>query len=345
MSSPTWNAAAIRRYGAVSCNDSLIESLFMSTFNIVFPDASIETAKFLEDWPRPTGLKLTVDCGPRDSDAALIERCKKADAILWGWAQLNAEVLAACKKLKIASFLGIGIDGYIDMATCRARGIKVCNTPNYGNRTVAEHAIALMFAVSRQIARFDSAARANNWSEDPPGLELQGRRLGIVGFGAIGREVAKMALGLGLEVVAWARRPERFGLAFPSVRFVTLADLFSTSDVISLHLQLNDQTRGMINAQLLDLMLPEAILINTARAGLLDMAALERSLTENRIFGAGLDVFEGQSMTKSGLRKLSNVVLTPHVAYNSTATTRRMVMIGLHNILNYRAGQPTNLIP
>lgn len=317
----------------------------MSTFHIVYPDASQETAKFLEDWPRPTGLKLTVDCGPRDSDDAMIERCKRADAVMWGWARLNADVLAACKKLKVASFLGIGVDGYVDLAACRARGIKVCNTPNYGNRTVAEHAIALMFAVSRQVASFDAAIRANNWSEDPPGLELQGRRLGIVGFGAIGREVAKMALGLGLEVVAWARRPERYGLAFPSVRFVSLADLFSTSDVISLHLTLNDQTRGMINSQLLDLMLPETILLNTARGGIVDMVALERILTEKRIFGAGLDVFGEEPLGKSSLRKLGNVVMTPHIAYNSTATTRRMVMIGLHNILNFRAGQPTNLIP
>ena len=314
-------------------------------FHIVYPDASAETAEFLADWPRPAGLKLTVDCGPRDSDEAMIERCKKADAVMWGWARLNANVLAACKKLKVASFLGIGIDGYVDLAACRARGIKVCNTPNYGNRTVAEHAIALMFAVSRQIAKFDAAVRANNWSEDPPGLELQGRRLGIVGFGAIGREVAKMALGLGLEVVAWARRPERYGLAFPSVRFVSLADLFSTSDVISLHLQLNDQTRGMINAQLLELMQPEAIILNTARGGIIEMPALEKMLVDRRIYGAGLDVFAEEPLGKSPLRKLNNVVMTPHVAYNSTATTRRLVMMGLHNILNFRAGQPTNLVP
>jgi phosphoglycerate dehydrogenase-like enzyme len=316
-----------------------------SSFHIVYPDASVETAKFLEDWPRPQGLKLTVECGPRDSDEAMIERCKRADAIMWGWARLNSNVLAACKKLKIASFLGIGIDGYVDLPACRERGIRVCNTPNYGNRTVAEHAIGLMFAVSRQIAFFDAAVRANNWSEDPPGLELQGRRLGIVGFGSIGREVAKMALGLGLEVVAWARRPERYGLAFPSVRFVSLADLFSTSDVVSLHLQLNDQTRGMINAQLLELMGPESILINTARGGVIDMAALEKLLVEKRIFGAGLDVFAEEPLAaKSALRKTPNLVMTPHVAYNSTATSRRLVMIGLHNILNFRAGQPTNIV-
>jgi D-3-phosphoglycerate dehydrogenase len=316
-----------------------------SSFHIVYPDASMETAKFLEDWPRPQGLKLTVDCGPRDSDEAMIERCKRADAVMWGWARLNSNVLAACKKLKIASFLGIGIDGYVDLPACRERGIRVCNTPNYGNRTVAEHAIGLMFAVSRQIAFFDAALRNNDWSEDPPGLELQGRRLGIVGFGSIGREVAKMALGLGLEVVAWARRPERYGLAFPSVRFVSLADLFSTSEVVSLHLQLNDQTRGMINAQLLELMGPEAILINTARGGVIDMSALEKLLVEKRIFGAGLDVFAEEPLgAKSALRKATNVVMTPHVAYNSTATSRRLVMIALHNILNFRAGQPTNIV-
>ena len=241
-------------------------------------------------------------------------------------------------------FLGIGVDGFVDFAAAKERGIRVANVPGYGDRTVAEHAIALMFAVARRVAQFDTIVRGGGWAEHPSGLELKGRRIGLVGFGPIARETARMALGLGLEVVAWTRSAGRYRRNFSTVKFIDLAELFATSDVVSLHLSLNDATRGLIDAVLLGSMKPNAILINTARGGLMDYDCLEKLLSENRIYGAGLDVFPTEPFPDRPLKQLPNVVLTPHIGFNSTAALERLVRGGLDNILNFFAGKPQNLI-
>ena len=311
---------------------------------IVSPDASPETVGLLQSWTLPEGVRLAVESGAAEDEALLIERCREADAILLNWAKVTGPVIAACPNLKVISFLGIGVDGFIDFDAARKHGVRVANVPGYGDRTVAEHAIALLFAVARRVVQFDGIVRGGGWAEHPSGLELKGRRIGLVGFGPIARETARMALGLGLEVVAWTRSAGRYRRNFSTVKFIDLAELFATSDIVSLHLSLNDATRGLIDFGLLNRMKSNAILINTARGGLMDYDCLERLLTENRIYGAGLDVFPTEPFPDRPLKHLPNVVLTPHIGFNSTAALERLVRGGLDNILSFFAGEPRNLI-
>ncbi|HVZ01527.1 MAG TPA: C-terminal binding protein [Dongiaceae bacterium] len=316
---------------------------------ISYPDASPDMAALLQAWKLPDGVGLALEMGSVDNDETLIERCREADAILLGWAKVTRRVMEACPNLRLVSFLGIGADDYVDFAAARERGIRVANTPGYGDRTVAEHAIALLFAVSRQVPRFDALTRSGRWVQEPSGLELKGKRIGLVGFGPIAREMARMALGLGLEVVAWTRNAGKYRRNFSTVKFVDLANLFDISDVVSLHLSLNAATRGLIDAALLNRLKPGAIVINTARGGLMDYDCLEKLLEEGRLYGAGLDVFPNEPLANSGglqskLTTMPNVVLTPHIGFSSAAAMERMLRIALDNILGFLAGKPQNII-
>jgi len=140
---------------------------------IVSPDASPETVGLLQSWKLPAGVTLAVETGVVDNEALLMARCQEADAVLLNWAKVTRPVMAACPNLKLISFLGIGVDGFVDFEAARERGIRVANTPGYGDRTVAEHAIALMFAVARRVVQFDGIVRGGSWAEHPSGLELK----------------------------------------------------------------------------------------------------------------------------------------------------------------------------
>jgi D-3-phosphoglycerate dehydrogenase len=315
---------------------------------ISYPDASPDMAALLKGWTLPAGISLAMEEGSVDSEKVLIDRCKDADAMILGWAKVTRAVMEACPKLKLVSFTGIGVADYVDLAAAAERGIGVANTPSYGDRTVAEHAIALLFAVSRQVPRFDASTRAGGWIQEPSGLELKGRRIGLVGFGPIARETARMALGLGLEVMAWTRNAGKYRRSFSTVKFVDLARLFDLSDIVSLHLSLNPATEGLIDAALLNRLKPGAVVINTARGGLMDYGCLEKLLEEGRLYGAGLDVFPDEPLAggalKSRLTALPNVVLTPHIGFSSAAAMERMLRIALDNCLAFFAGKPQNLV-
>jgi D-3-phosphoglycerate dehydrogenase len=316
---------------------------------ISYPDASPDMAGMLQTWKLPAGVRLALEMGSVDNEKTLIARSKDADAILLGWAKVSRGVMEACPNLKIVSFTGIGAADYIDLDAAKERGIRVANTPGYGDRTVAEHAIALLFAVSRQVPRFDASTRDGKWIQDPAGLELKGKRIGLVGFGPIAREMARMALGLGLEVVAWTRNAGKYRRSFSTVKFVDLAKLFDMSDIVSLHLSLNAATKGLIDAALLNRLKPGAIVINTARGGLMDYDCLEKLLEEGRLYGAGLDVFPDEPLANSGglksnLIKMPHVVLTPHIGFSSATAMERMLRIAVDNILGFFAGKPQNIV-
>jgi phosphoglycerate dehydrogenase-like enzyme len=316
---------------------------------ISYPDASPDMAGLLQSWKLPAGVKLDLQTGSVADEKELIGRCKEAEAILLGWAKVSRGVMEACPNLKIVSFTGIGAADYVDLDAAKERGIRVANTPGYGDRTVAEHAIALLFAVSRQVPRFDASTRGGKWIQEPSGLELKGKRIGLVGFGPIAREMARMALGLGLEVVAWTRNAGKYRRNFSTVKFVDLAKLFDMSDIVSLHLSLNAATKGLIDAALLSRLKPGAIVINTARGGLMDYDCLEKLLEEGRLYGAGLDVFPDEPLANSGglkskLTAMPNVVLTPHIGFNSATAMERMLRIAVDNILGFFAGKPQNII-
>jgi D-3-phosphoglycerate dehydrogenase / 2-oxoglutarate reductase len=226
---------------------------------------------------------------------------------------LPTENLAQCRALKHVVFLGTGASSYMDVAALDGLGIKVHTIKGYGDIAVAEHTMALIFACCRDLARMDRAARAGTW--DPvESVQLNGRTLGLIGLGGIGREVARIARGIGMEVVAWNRtsRPE---LGMP---LIGLDELLARADVISLHLGLDDETRGLLDARRLAQTKPGVILVNTARGALVDEAALIGALRSRHIRHAGLDVFHAEPLEPDHpLARMENVTITPHAGFRT----------------------------
>ncbi len=211
-------------------------------------------------------------------------------------------------------FLGTGASTYIDVEAAERLGIRVRTVRGYGDRTIAEHAFALILASACHIAKMDRELRRGIW-ETPVGMELAGKRLGVIGTGGTGREVVKIAAAFGMEVVTWSRSAPPEDL--PGTR-VSLEELLATSDFVPLHLALNDATRGMLGRSQLEQMRPGAMLINVARAALVDEAALIDRLKSGHIAHAALDVF-GQEPLPAGhpLTLLDNVTLTSHAAFKT----------------------------
>ena len=278
-------------------------------------------------------------------DADTIARIGEADAVIniRSSVQFPEAVLAACPKLKILSIWGTGVD-HVDLAAAERMGITVSNTPAYGAPYVAEHALTLALAVSRQIVDNDRFIRQGGWTR---GFidELYGKTLGVVGTGAIGRRMVQLGQGIGMNVIAWTRNatPER--AAEYGLEFVTLEELFSRSDVVSLHVTLTPETEKLVGASHLALMKPTAILVNTARGAVVDEAALLAALQEERIAGAGLDVFESEPLSPGHpFTTLSNVTLSAHVGGMAYNGTMRGLEMSVENLEAFSAGSPVNVV-
>ena len=226
---------------------------------------------------------------------------------------MPTELVRQCKSLKHVVFLGTGAASYMNVAELEALGVKVHTIKGYGDTAVAEQTIALMLACCRDLARMDRNIRAGAW-QPLEGVQVFGKTLGIVGFGGIGAEVARIAKGMGMEVIAWNRTP-RPGAGVPLVELDTL---LQKSDVISLNLTLNDETRGFLDAARIARMKPGAILVNTARGALVDEAAMIAALNSGRIRHAGLDVFHAEPLKPDHpLARMENVTLSAHAAFRT----------------------------
>jgi len=232
---------------------------------------------------------------------------------------MPTDVMARCRGLKHIVFLGTGASSYMDVPALNGIGIEVHTIKGYGDVAVAEHTIALIFACCRDLARMDRAVRAGVW--DPlESMQLNGKTLGLIGLGGIGREVARIARGVGMEVIAWNRSPRT------EVRVVELDELLACADIISLHLALNDATRGFINGERLARMKPGVILVNTARAALVDEAALLAALASGHIRHAGLDVFHAEPLKPDHLlARMENVTLTSHAAFRTLEASETLM--------------------
>jgi D-3-phosphoglycerate dehydrogenase len=224
---------------------------------------------------------------------------------------MPTDLVAQCPQLKHIVFLGTGAASYMNVDELKARGVSVHTIKGYGDTAVAEHTIALMFAAARDVARMDREVRGGIWTPQE-GVQLFGKTLGVIGLGGIGSEVARMGKGLGMDVIGW-NRTRRAG-----VTLVDIDTLLAKSDVVSLNLVLNDETRGFLSKERIARMKPGVILVNTARGALVDEAALLDALGSRHIRHAGLDVFHAEPLKADNpLTKLPNVTLTSHAAFRT----------------------------
>lgn len=278
----------------------------------------------------------------------VIARIKNADvAIVNGlFAPLNKKVLESAKNLKFLALNTTGYDG-VDMETATRRGIKVSNAAGYATDSVAEHTIALMFSVLRQIPKLDRKMREAPFQIDPAdkenevymGLNIKGKTLGVIGLGAIGSRVAELGLGLGMKVIAHNRHPKNIS----GVQIVELDELLRTSDVISINLALTPETEHIIGERELNLMKSTAVLINTARGKHVDNDALYEALRNKKIYGAGIDALEEWN-ADNPLLGLKNVVLTPHEAFFTKESLENLSDLIVKNVESFVKGSPINLV-
>ena len=271
-----------------------------------------------------------------DQEAELIRRIRDADVVLniRGYTRFTDNVIAACERLRLISIWGTGTDN-VDFGSVRARGITVTNTPGVNAHAVAEHTIALMLAVARRIPSMDDGVRAGDW---PRGqlVQLEGKTLGVIGLGAIGSRVARLAAAFGMTVLASTLGDDTGRSAAVGAAHVPLETLLTDSDFVSLHLRLSDKTVRHLDRARLALMKPSAFLINTARGGLVDRDALLEVLRESRIAGAGLDVFHEEPIRADDpLLRLPNVVLTPHNAGSTPEVIDRGLRQAVENIRTF----------
>nr|WP_206206122.1 hydroxyacid dehydrogenase [Thermococcus sp. JdF3] len=258
-------------------------------------------------------------------EARLLELVGDVEAIIVrSKPKVTRKVIEAAPKLRVIGRAGVGLDN-IDLEAAKERGIKVVNSPGASSRSVAELAVALMFNVARKVAFADRKMREGTWAKKQAmGIELEGKTLGVVGFGRIGYEVAKIARALGMNVLLYDPYPNEERAREVGGTFASLEDLLRESDVVTLHVPLIEATHHLINEERLRLMKSTAILINAARGAVVDTDALVKALQEGWIAGAGLDVFEEEPLPADHpLTKLDNVVLTPHIGASTVEAQMR----------------------
>jgi D-3-phosphoglycerate dehydrogenase len=287
----------------------------------VFVDANGSLADIFErqrgDGDPAVHVNRNADITPEQIPALL----DGAEMVIIDHTGLPTDVARRCNGLKHVVFLGTGARSYMNPEELGELGIEVHLIKGYGDTAVAECAIALMWAAARGIAQMDREMRNGNWLRED-GMQLTGKTLGLIGFGGIAAEVARIALGSGMRVIAWNRSPKKF----PGVEFVEIDTLLAQSDIVSLHLLLNDETRGFLSRTRIAAMKPGVILVNTARGAMVDEAAMIEALKSGHIRHAGLDVFNVEPLPADHpLARLANVTLSAHSAFRTPEASRNLI--------------------
>ena len=275
-----------------------------------------------------------------DADT-LAERAKDADIVVLSNLPFRKEVMERCPKLKMISVAFTGVD-HVDMDYCRERGILVSNCAGYSNTAVSELVFGLALSLYRRIIDCDRAVREGRDKTGLTGLELSGKKFGVIGMGAIGTRTAKLAEAFGCQVLGFNRSPRQV----EGVRMTDLDTLLSECDIVSLHVPLTEQTRGMIGEREIGLMKRNAVLINTARGPVVDSAALASALREGRLAGAAVDVYETEPPIAQDhpLLAAPNLVATPHVAFATKEALYQRAVIVFDNVAGYLDGKPQNVM-
>ncbi len=318
--------------------------------SIVFLDAStfgdISLKPFSEYW----------QCAVHQvtAPAEVAERLKGRDVVTLNKVVLGKSVLdsPAAKNLKLIAIAATGTDN-VDLEAARARGIRVCNVPGYAAQSVAQFTMALILELATRVGGYGDLVRSGAWEKSPiytllefPSFELAGKSLGIVGYGNIGRKVVEMARGFGLEILI-AARPGAEGPA-PQGR-LPLDEVLKRSDIVSLHCPLTPQTKNLMDSRALALLKPGALLINTARGGLVDAEALIQALREKRLAGAAVDVLTQEPPPPdhpliNSAKELDNLLVTPHCAWSAREARQRLMDEVVENILAFTRGKDRNRV-
>lgn len=279
----------------------------------------------------------------------LLNRAKEADALIVNKTVLSAETITALPNLK---YIGVTATGYnnVDAKAAAARNIPVCNVAGYGSTSVAQHVFALILELTNQVAVHNAAVQAGEWGQQPhfcitktPLIELSGKTLGIYGFSGIGQEVAKIGRAFGMKIIVHRRNTE--GGKPRGIRYVSLDELLSKSDVLTLNASLSPENQGLINTQNLQKMKHTALLINTARGGFIIEKDLKQALESGIIAGAGLDVLPVEPPTEGSiLFGVKNCLITPHNAWASAEARTRLMHLAAENLKAFLKGSPKNIV-
>lgn len=309
---------------------------------------SLESASLSVTIPRPQAPHEWVDYARTRPDE-VVARLRGAEVALINKTRLDAPVLAQLPLLRMISVSATGTDN-LDLAACRERGIIVSNVRDYAVNAVPEHALMLMMALRRQLLAYVDDVRSGRWSAAPtfglfdrPVADLHGATLAIVGFGGLGAGLARLGEAMGMRVL----KAERKGLATAREGYVRFTDALQAADVVSLHCPLNAETRQLMGAAEFALMKPAAVLINTARGGLIDEAALADALRNGRIAGAALDVLSQEPPPRDHpllAPDIPNLILTPHMAWASQSAVQRLADSAVAHIDAYLNGSPVSRV-
>jgi len=310
-------------------------------------EAGKNTACNEADWSPLAGLgELKVyDRTPANM---VTQRIGSAPIVLTNKTSIDDKIFAACPGLKYVGVLATGVN-IVDIAAARRRGVTVTNVPGYSTPSVAQHVFAMLLELASRVGEHDQAVHRGKWVTcmdfsftTRPLTELSGSTLGIVGMGAIGQAVARIGHAMGMDIVAHSRTTKDIGLP---VKWLGVDELFTVSDAITLHCPLTADTEQMVNESRLKRMKRSAYLINTGRGPLIDEQALADALHEGTIAGAGLDVLSTEPPSADNpLLSAPRCVITPHIAWASVASRRRLVQIAAANLRSYLDGKPSNLV-
>jgi glycerate dehydrogenase len=293
-------------------------------------------------------LKDLGECRIYDRTAPheLLERISQAQIVLTNKVPLDRAIIEKSPELKYIGVLATGFN-IVDVQAAKERGIPVCNVPGYGTASVAQAVFALLLELTNAAGGHSVSVKEGQWTRSSdfcytlsPQIELAGLTLGIVGYGRIGQAVAAIARGFGMKVIAFNRSAVKDG-----AQQVSLDELFQHSDVISLHCPLTPETKELVNAGRIEKMKRSAFLINTSRGPLIDEKALSEALNSGRIRGAGLDVLSMEPPPADyPLLKAKNCIITPHIAWATTAARQRLMDVAVQNVRSFLSGQPRNVV-
>jgi len=282
----------------------------------------------------------------RSAAGEVVLRCKKANIILTNKTPITAEVIAAATELQLVAVTATGYN-VVDVTAAKNRGVMVCNVPGYGTHSVAQHAFALLLELTNRVGINAASVHAGDWYRSPdwcytqqPLMELKGKTMGIIGLGKIGARVAKIALAFGMKVLYYRGREK-----VAAAREVKLHELCMQADVISVHCPLTAENDGFINKELLDLMKPSALLLNTSRGQLINERDLADALQQHTLAGAALDVLKLEPpLPGHPLVGLPNCIITPHTAWISREARQRVMETTLQNVTAALKSQPQNVV-